>query len=401
VVTLGGRALGVTRFDDGAIAATLPADLTAATYRLEVVTFARGRGKRASMAVAVAGAGLAGPPGPAGAPGPAGPPGAAGLTWRGSWDPATFYDATDAVEHGGSSFVALVSNVASPPPGSDWDLLAAAGAAGPQGPAGPIGPMGLVGPQGPAGPQGAAGPQGPQGDAGPAGPVGSQGPQGEPGPAGPAGPAGLPGASVAATQLPIGDERCPYGGVEVAGEGGVAYACNGFQGAAALVSDQEIARIEQWAGRAARWKLCYKHSRNSAGLINAAPLAAFHAGCDVPGAKFFVAKTSSGAVFGGYTGVGWSGPCGYRADASAFLFSLTNAFRHDLLNPAAAVYACASYGPTMGNGHDFFTNLATGYCNPGTSYACRVGTRGSTECRDDLCGGYQPPIVELEVYTEY
>jgi hypothetical protein len=55
----------------------------------------------------------------------------------------------------------------------------------------------------------------------------------------------------------------------------------------------------------------------------------------------------------------------------------------------------------MGSGHDFYTNLATAYCNVGFGYACRVGARGSQECYDDLCGGYRPALVDLEVYTEY
>ena len=72
-----------------------------------------------------------------------------------------------------------------------------------------------------------------------------------------------------------------------------------------------------------------------------------------------------------------------------------------MLKPANAVYACPTYGPTMGNGHDFYTNLTTAYCSPGVAYACRVGTAGSSQCRDDLCGAYQPALVDFEVYTEY
>jgi hypothetical protein len=166
------------------------------------------------------------------------------------------------------------------------------------------------------------------------------------------------------------------------------------------VTEGELALIEQWAGRAARWKLCYKHTRDALPTINGSPLATFHRQCDGSGAKLFVAKASSGEVFGGYTAVGWSGACGYRSDGAAFLFSLTNASRYELLTPAFAVYACPTYGPTLGNG-DFYTNLSVATCNPGGAFACRVGTRGSTECREDLCGAHQPALLELEVYTEY
>jgi hypothetical protein len=403
LVTLGERELPVVSFGDDAITATLPDVIEPASYWLRVHSFTKRHAKRATLAVTL-GAGAASQ-GPAGPQGPAGGQGAKGLTWRGHWDPAAAYYVDDAVELDGSSFVAIVPNVASPPPGVDWDLLAAAGAPGVQGPQGLVGPMGPMGPAGstgPAGPAGATGAVGPQGEAGPAGPAGPAGSQGEAGPAGPAGPQGIAGVSVTATALPAGDGPCRYGGTEFSSATGVTYACNGFPGPAGLVTPAQIEQIELWADHAASWKVCYRHTRDGVGAINGGALAAFHAACDAPGAKFFVAKTAAGVLFGGYTSVGWGGACGWRADADAFLFSLTNGSRHGLVNAltANAVYACPSYGPTMGAGPDFYTNLVTATCTPGPTYACRVGVPNSTECRNDLCGGYNPPIVELEVYTE-
>lgn len=84
-------------------------------------------------------AGAAGDPGPqglAGLPGPVGPP---GLNWRGAWSGAATYDVNDAVEYGGSSYVAIAQSTAIAPPSLEWALLAAAGVSGPQGPAGPPG----------------------------------------------------------------------------------------------------------------------------------------------------------------------------------------------------------------------------------------------------------------------
>lgn len=105
--------------------------------------------------------GAEGRTGDAGPQGPAGPPGAKGLTWRGSWDPTASYIGDDAVELDGSAYVAVGESTASPPPGPDWSLLAAAGAEGARGVEGPAGPSG---PAGPAGPQGDVGPQGPAGE---------------------------------------------------------------------------------------------------------------------------------------------------------------------------------------------------------------------------------------------
>ena len=61
-------------------------------------------------------------------------------------------------------------------------------------------------------------------------------------------------------------------------------------------------------------------------------------------------------------------------------------------------YDCSSYGPTFGGGHDFYTDLRTSaYANLGYSYACRVGSFDSSECRDDFAEGFDCALVEIEV----
>ena len=144
--------------------------------------------------------GPSGPQGTQGAVGPqgsTGPRGARGMTWIGAWNANASYLADDAVEHLGSSYVALqpASSVA---PGMDsgtfWMLIASAGVAGPQGNVGPVGPAGATGPKGDAGATGPVGPQGPKGDVGAMGPMGPAGPTGDvgaTGPVGPQGPAGI------------------------------------------------------------------------------------------------------------------------------------------------------------------------------------------------------------------
>jgi hypothetical protein len=148
-------------------------------------------------------AGPVGPPGPMGPMGYAGAPGPKGLVWTGAFDPATLYQADDAVSYLGSSYVAL-RTTSGTAPGTDsgifWSVLASAGAEGPVGLRGPQGPAGPIGPQGPAGPagqqgdRGADGVAGAQGIAGPQGPPGPQGVAGLQGPAGPQGAAGPRGA---------------------------------------------------------------------------------------------------------------------------------------------------------------------------------------------------------------
>ncbi|MFH0995808.1 MAG: hypothetical protein V1844_09970 [Pseudomonadota bacterium] len=79
----------------------------------------------------------------AGADGAPGSPGA-GVTWRGAWNSGTTYVLYDAVEHGGSSYIANAGNL-NKTPGVDveWDLWTEKG---------DTGPTGLTGPEGPAGP---------------------------------------------------------------------------------------------------------------------------------------------------------------------------------------------------------------------------------------------------------
>lgn len=135
--------------------------------------------------------GPAGLPGPQGIQGLPGPQGTKGLVWRGAWAPGTTYQPDDAIEHNGTAWIAIGASTGSPPPSSEWQLLAAKGD---QGAVGAQGPQGVAGQQGPAGPQGAPGPQGAQGVTGPAGEQGVQGPKGDTGPTGAQGPQGVTGS---------------------------------------------------------------------------------------------------------------------------------------------------------------------------------------------------------------
>lgn len=172
-----------------------------------------------------------------------------------------------------------------------------------------------------------------------------------------------------------------------------------------------FAKVNDWAGLPANhaWTLCYKATRDNVnlGFIAYASYGAFqfHAKCDNRGATFFVAKTAGGTVFGGYTAVSWtggSGDCGSHTDPNAFLFSVTNNFKHEQsgIDTVNSVYDCGSYGPTFGAGWDFYTNLSTDASVAfGYTYACRVGELLSTECINDFAGAYNPNMIELEVYA--
>jgi len=158
---------------------------------------------------------------------------------------------------------------------------------------------------------------------------------------------------------------------------GTAYVCNptassggsGPQTQPPVGDAATFAKVNAWAGLpdGQAWTLCYKATRDNVnpGFIAYANYGAlqFHSKCDNRGATFFVARTAGGAVFGGYTSGAWqasTGYCSWRADAQAFLFSVSNNFKHALVGAADyAVYDCLTDGPTFGAGNDFFTNLVT------------------------------------------
>ncbi len=94
-------------------------------------------------------AGAQGLPGATGPQGPAGPQGSRGANWAGGWSAITRYQIDDAVDHLGSSYVAVNTPVLGlEPPNTDWQLVASVGATGAQGPQGLKGDTGLQGPAG-------------------------------------------------------------------------------------------------------------------------------------------------------------------------------------------------------------------------------------------------------------
>ena len=88
------------------------------------------------------------------------------------------------------------------------------------------------GKQGPRGKTGKTGPAGPAGPAGANGKDGANGSNGSNGQDGAAGAAGAAGTSVTNTSLPLGNEKCAFGGTQFkVGSGAATFACNGEEGA--------------------------------------------------------------------------------------------------------------------------------------------------------------------------
>ncbi len=126
--------------------------------------------------------GPTGATGTTGATGATGPQGMPGLTWRGAWSVSASYATNDAVQNGGSAWVATLPNTGIlPTAGTNWTMLAQKGDPGLTGPQGLTGATGSTGPPGATGTTGATGAPGATGATGPQGAQGPQGPQGPPG----------------------------------------------------------------------------------------------------------------------------------------------------------------------------------------------------------------------------
>ncbi len=84
--------------------------------------------------------------------------------------------------------------------------------------------------------------------------------------------------------------------------------------------------------------------------------AAFHRLCDGKSNTVTVIKNTNGFIFGGFTSIPCSTSGDYKADSTAFLFSLTNPSNTPLKMkvklPEYAVRNYLNYGPTFGGGHD-------------------------------------------------
>jgi len=69
-----------------------------------------------------------------------------------------------------------------------------------------------------------------------------------------------------------------------------------------------------------------------------------------------VIKNTNGFIFGGFTSIPWSSSAGYKADSTAFLFSLTNPsntpLKLEVKSLERAINHRSNFGPSFGGGHD-------------------------------------------------
>ncbi|KXJ05720.1 BTB/POZ domain-containing protein KCTD21 [Exaiptasia diaphana] len=132
----------------------------------------------------------------------------------------------------------------------------------------------------------------------------------------------------------------------------------------------------------------------------------FHSKCDsFSGPTMVVIKSTWGYIFGGYTEQSWAGSGNYKADNTAFLFSLVNysgitpiVQMKPFQNHGNAIYCNNGYGPTFGGNYDLYIcdNPQSNNCssNIGDTYKLPSGQTANTF----LTGGQYFKLSEMEVY---
>ena len=80
----------------------------------------------------------------------------------------------------------------------------------------------------------------------------------------------------------------------------------------------------------------------------------FHKLCDNIGfPTLVIVESTEGKIFGGYTRQSWAGSC-YKKDPDAFIFSLDERQKAELILKDYDIYCNPTYGPTFGGGHDIY-----------------------------------------------
>jgi hypothetical protein len=136
----------------------------------------------------------------------------------------------------------------------------------------------------------------------------------------------------------------------------------------------------------------------------------FHSKCDGHSntLTIFKAKQSS-FIFGGFTTADWDSSSGWKSDANAFLFSLTNKDNEPLKIKVSskrlqyAIYCESDYGPTFGGEIRIANNPNTtknSYSYLGKSYKHPQYAFGTKEADTFLAGSCYFQLAEIEVYKK-
>lgn len=115
---------------------------------------------------------------------------------------------------------------------------------------------------------------------------------------------------------------------------------------------------------------------------------------------------SNGRKIGGFARNAWNGdPDGEwissGSNDDSFLFSLTNQHKYHSRQSSYHQRSFLEGGVQFGNGDlSMEQDMTTGSSDLGNTYSCRVGSQGSTVCRQDFSGSYNSfTFSEVQVFT--
>ena len=126
----------------------------------------------------------------------------------------------------------------------------------------------------------------------------------------------------------------------------------------------------------------------------------FHRKCDNKGATVTIIETTKGRRFGGYTSLSWDSSSGWKNDKEAFLFSLDNDKKYEVIQEAKyKVYSNTGFGQWFGSngniGLAYEKNYFIGNDTHRENFADKCY---STTVENELSGGKTFNISKMEVY---
>ena len=125
----------------------------------------------------------------------------------------------------------------------------------------------------------------------------------------------------------------------------------------------------------------------------------FHRKCDNKGATVTIIETTKGRRFGGYTSLSWDSSSEWKNDKEAFLFSLDNDKKYDVIQDAEKVYSNTGYGQWFGNGGNIGLAYEKNYFIGNDTHQENFGDKCySTTVENELSGGKTFNISKMEVY---
>ena len=126
----------------------------------------------------------------------------------------------------------------------------------------------------------------------------------------------------------------------------------------------------------------------------------FHRKCDNKGATVTLIETTKGRRFGAYTSLSWSSNEGWKDDKEAFLFSLDNDKKYDVIQDAKyKVYSGKGHGPWFGyNGNIGLAREKNYFIGNDTHWENFGDKCYSTTVENELSGGTKFNISKMEVY---